>query len=128
MRALAALAQCLVEDMSTRLDNGLDVPTMQPWFVRENKWRGARYGLDAIIIQDQHGNEQHVNDDIRALLLRLEPVADRLGCLPELMGITTILDGGASYQRQLAVAAANGGSLKAVVASLVKELRDGVAP
>ena len=126
--ALAALAQCLVEDMSTRLDNGLDVPTMQPWFVRENKWRGARYGLDAIIIQDQHGNEQHVNDDIRALLLRLEPVADRLGCLPELMGITTILDGGASYQRQLAVAAANGGSLKAVVASLVKELRDGVAP
>jgi carboxylate-amine ligase len=36
-----------------------------------------------------------------------------------------IIDGGASYQRQLRVAAANDGSLKAVVSSLVRELRDG---
>ena len=124
--AVAALAQCLIEDLSTRLDNGLEVPTMQPWFVRENKWRAARYGLEAIIIQDSHGNERLVTDDLRDLLVRLEPTAVRLGCLDELMGVATILDKGAGYQRQRAVAAANGGSLKAVVAGLVSELRDGI--
>ena len=59
---------------------------------------------------------------------RLVPVAERLGCLPQLNGVHAILERGAGYQRQLAVAAANGGSLKAVVASLVSELRDGLAP
>jgi len=125
--ALAALAQCLVEDLSTRLDNGEAVPTMQPWFVRENKWRAARYGLEAVIIQDSAGNEALVRDDTIALLQRLEPVAERLGCVTELQAVHGILDRGASYQRQLGVAAANGGSLKAVVASLVSELRDGLA-
>jgi carboxylate-amine ligase len=124
--ALGALAQCLVEDLSTKLDSGAELPGMQPWFVRENKWRAARYGMEAIIIQDSHGNEQLVSDDLLALLGRLEPVADRLGCLDELMGIETMLDRGASYQRQLAVSGQNNGNLKAVVQSLVGELRDGL--
>jgi carboxylate-amine ligase len=124
--SLAALAQCLIEDLSTKLDEGLEVPTMQPWFVRENKWRAARYGMEAIIIQDSHGNERLVTEDLVDILARLEPVAARLGCLEELMGVSAILDKGASYQRQLAVAEANNGSLKAVVASLVTELRDGL--
>jgi len=125
--ALAALAQCLVEELSTRLDNGLDIPGMQPYFVRENKWRAARYGMDAIIIQDAAGNEELVTTDLVTILDRLEPIAARLGCLEELRSVHTILAKGASYQRQIAVADNNGGSLKAVVASLVSELRDGVA-
>ena len=124
--SVSALAQCLVEEMSTRLDNGEQIETMQPWFVRENKWRAARYGMEAIIITNSKGDETLVKDDTVALLARLEPIAERLGCTDELNGITTILDRGASYQRQLGVAADNGGSLKAVVASLVSELRDGV--
>jgi carboxylate-amine ligase len=124
--AVAALAQCLIEDLSTKLDEGIEVPSMQPWYVRENKWRSARYGMDAIIILDSHGNEQLVTDDLLALLGRLEPVAARLGCLDELMGVDTILKKGASYQRQLAVAAEHDGDLKPVVRSLVRELRDGL--
>jgi len=124
--ALAALAQCLVEELSTKLDNGEAIETMQPWFVRENKWRAARYGLDAIIILDAAGNEALVRDDLALILDRLAPIASRLGCTEELAGIQRIMDAGASYQRQLAVAAENGGSLKAVVASLVSELRDGL--
>lgn len=124
--AIVALTQCLVEDLSQRLDAGEQLPTMPSWYVRENKWRAARYGLDAIIIRDAAGEECLVTDDSRALIERLAPVAERLGCLAELQDVGTILDRGASYQRQLAVASANGGSLKAVVASLVRELRDGL--
>jgi len=125
--SVAALAQCLVEELSQKLDRGEELPTLQPWYVRENKWRAARYGMDAIIILDAEGNETLVTDDLRTILERLTPIADALGCLEELWGVERILDGGASYQRQLAVAGETGGSLKAVVASLVTELREGVA-
>ncbi|WP_433305229.1 glutamate--cysteine ligase [Actinoplanes sp. CA-030573] len=124
--AIAALTQCLVEHFSRELDAGRDVPKLQPWFVRENKWRAARYGLDAIIIQNAAGDERLVTKDLDELVPVLEPVAAALGCSAQLAGVRDIAAHGASYQRQLRVAAANGGSLKAVVSSLVRELRDGL--
>jgi carboxylate-amine ligase len=47
MRALVALVHCLVVDLSDKLERGEKLPTMPPWHVQENKWRAARYGLDA---------------------------------------------------------------------------------
>jgi carboxylate-amine ligase len=123
--ALAALTHCLVEHFSTMLDEGRPLPFLPPWFVQENKWRSARYGMDAIIILDAAGHERLVTDAVRDLLAELEPVAARLGCLTELDGVRTILRRGASYQRQLAVARRAGGELDAVVASLVAEMRAG---
>ncbi|MDQ1556607.1 MAG: glutamate---cysteine ligase / carboxylate-amine ligase [Actinomycetota bacterium] len=125
--ALGALAQCLVEDLSTRLDRDEPIGVLQPWFVRENKWRAARYGMEAVIIRNSHGDEALVADDLAVLLDRLEPIADRLGCSDELASVHDIVRRGASYQRQLRVAAEHNGSLKAVVASLVTELRDGLS-
>ncbi|MER6900130.1 glutamate--cysteine ligase, partial [Amycolatopsis sp. NPDC000740] len=45
--AISALTQCLVDDFSARLDKGETLPVLPPWHVQENKWRAARYGLDA---------------------------------------------------------------------------------
>jgi carboxylate-amine ligase len=124
--AVAALIQCLVEHMSERLDAGETLPTLQPWYVRENKWRAARYGLDAEIIVDAQGSERLVTEHVRELLVTLAPVAERLDCVEQLNQVNLILEHGASYQRQLRVAEENGGSLKAVVASLTRELRHGL--
>ena len=98
--AIAALTQCLVDEFSTTLDNGGTIPTMPPWHVQENKWRAARYGLDAIIILDAAGNEQLVTDHIRETVARLEPVAVKLGCVAELADVLKIIERGAGYQRQ----------------------------
>lgn len=125
LRALATLTHCLVEHFSTLLDEGRELPTMPTWFVQENKWRSARYGMDAIIILDAAGNEELVTDAVRTLLTTLEPVAERLGCLEDLQGVRTILRKGSSSQRQRAVARRNGGALDAVVGSLVAEMRAG---
>ena len=57
---------------------------MPPWHVQENKWRAARYGLDAVIILDEDSNERLVTDDLDDLLNRLEPVAKSLNCADEL--------------------------------------------
>lgn len=123
--SLAALVQCLVDWLSAKLDAGEDVPVLQPWFVRENKWRAARYGLDAEIITDASGSERLVGDDLRELVATLMPTAERLGCAEELSHVTDTLSNGGSYQRQLRVAAANGGDLTAVVSHLAEELRRG---
>ncbi len=120
--AIAALTQCLVEEFSNTLDDGGSIPTMPPWHVQENKWRAARYGMDAIIILDAAGKEQLVTENLVELLNRLEPVAARLGCSDELASIEKIIAAGASYQRQRRVAAAHGGELRAVVRELVAEM------
>jgi carboxylate-amine ligase len=120
--ALAALTHCLVVDLDDRLAAGEALPTLPPWHVQENKWRSARYGLDAIVILDTSNRERLVTDDLAELVERLAPVARRLGCAAELASVTTLVEGGASYQRQRAVAAEHGGDLRAVVGSLVAEM------
>ena len=127
LAALTALTHCLVVDLTDRLSAGETLPTMPPWHVQENKWRAARYGLDAEIILDAAANERMVTYDLADLLTRLEPVAARLGCADELRSVDEITRTGASYQRQRAVAAATDGDLVAVVDSVVGELRDSLA-
>ncbi|QCW51496.1 glutamate--cysteine ligase [Nocardioides dongxiaopingii] len=122
--ALTALMHCLVVDLDTRMAAGETLPTMPPWHVQENKWRAARYGLDAIVILDADCTERLVTDDLADLLERLAPTADRLGCTDELASVAALVAGGASYQRQRAVAARTGDDLVAVVDSVVRELKE----
>ncbi|MGV1003496.1 MAG: glutamate--cysteine ligase [Candidatus Nanopelagicales bacterium] len=120
--SLAALSQCLVEHFSRELDAGREIEWLQPWYARENKWRAARYGMDAIVIGNRAGDERLITEDLAELIVTLEPVAADLGCSAELAGLADIVAGGASYQRQLRVAEANSWQLRAVVRSLVDEL------
>ena len=122
LAALVALTHCLIVDLDRRLDAGEQLPVMPPWHVQENKWRAARYGLEAIIILDADSNERLVTDDLDDLLTRLAPVAESLHCSSELAAVADIPHRGASYQRQRRVAEANGGDLGAVVDALVAEL------
>ncbi|MCB0935979.1 MAG: glutamate--cysteine ligase [Mycobacterium sp.] len=122
LSALVALTHCLIVDLDRRLDAGEELPVMPPWHVQENKWRAARYGLDAIIILDADSNERLVTEDLDDLLTRLEPVARSLDCATELAAVAEIPRRGASYQRQRRVAEENDGDLRAVVDALVGEL------
>ena len=124
LAAVAALTQTLVEHFSRELDAGRELPSLQPWYHRENKWRAARYGLDAEIIVDRRGLERPVTAHTEELLDELLPIAAELGCRSELEGLRRTLVTGASYQRQLAVADAAGGDLRAVTAHLMREFRE----
>ncbi|MFD0791762.1 glutamate--cysteine ligase [Microbacterium insulae] len=125
LAAVAALVQSLVEHFSRELDEGRGIPQLQPWFVRENKWRAARYGLDARVIVDRDGTQVPVSEHLRDTLEQLEDIAVELKCVRELAGIRTILDEGASYARQLRVADAADGDLREVVRHLIREFRSG---
>ncbi|MFB7891351.1 glutamate--cysteine ligase [Microbacterium sp. NPDC056044] len=125
LAAVAALVQVLVEHFSRRLDEGLPLETIQPWFLRENKWRAARYGLDARVIVDHLGTQRPVVEHLHETLEQVGDIAVELKCARELAGIQAILTGGASYSRQLAIADAADGDLREVVRHLVGEFRSG---
>jgi len=125
LAAVAALVQVLVEHLSRQFDEGRTLAQMPAWYHRENKWRAARYGLDARVIVDSAGTQRPVREHLSEVLDELAPVAVELGCGREFGSIETILTNGASYERQLTIANATGGDLGAVVQHLIREFRSG---
>ncbi|MEI4272333.1 glutamate--cysteine ligase [Klenkia sp. LSe6-5] len=124
--AVAAMSQCLVERFDREIDRGYTLPVPPSWVLRENKWRAARYGLDAEVIVDERGTVRPVREALADLVEELMPIAKRLDCAAELGDVLRILEVGGSYERQRAVAAAHEGRLEPVVDSLLAELRDGL--
>jgi carboxylate-amine ligase len=122
---IAALSQCLVDIFDRELDKGYTLPMPKGWVMRENKWRAARYGLDADIIYGENNDVRPLREALAELVEELRPSADRLGCTDQLAVVNDVVEHGASYQRQRAVAAASGGDLTAVVDALLEEFATG---
>ena len=122
---VAALSQCLVDTLDREIDKGYTLPTPKQWVVRENKWRAARYGLDAQIIKDDESTTVPVRRG-----------AARAGARPEGVSGAARLQRGAGPDRARSSAAgrptsASGRSLPprglpAVVDSLLAEFEAGV--
>src|SRR5262249_29618746 len=47
---LTALIQCLVYDLSRRIDRSDEEPECHPLIARQNRWRAARFGLGASLV------------------------------------------------------------------------------
>lgn len=100
LAAIVALTHCLVVYYDSLIDEGVELPTLQPWHVAENKWRGARYGLEALVVTSRDTDERWVTEELVELVDDLRPVAERLGCVDELELVLEILERGGGYQRQ----------------------------
>lgn len=124
LAAVTAFVQCLVHDMSQRLDRGEELNFMPDWFHRENKWRSARYGMDTIIIENAACDERLVTNVIADEVERLAPIAEELGCSAELESMLSFARVGASYQRQKKVFEETG-RMEDVTGLLVEEMRAG---
>lgn len=121
--ALAALGQSLVARLDERVEAGDAPAAPSDWVLRQNKWRAARYGIEADLIVDEEGTTRPLPDTVRELVADLAPTAERLGCADELDDVLGILEQGPSYLRQRQVLA-DGGDLRAVVDQLVDDLAD----
>src|SRR5699024_6794645 len=82
--AISAYLHCLVVYFERMYDAGEELPSLQQWHVAENKWRAARYGLDAEIIIDRETTERMVTDElcrwVEELSRWLRSWAARLSC------------------------------------------------
>lgn len=108
LAAVVALTHCLIVHYDRMLERGAELPTLQQWHVAENKWRGARYGMDALVITNRDTDEAWVKDELQLLIDELTPVAADLGCVDELHLVREIIQRGAGYERQRAIYARTG--------------------
>ena len=122
LSAIVALTHCLVVYYDRLIDAAEPLPILQPWHVAENKWRGARYGMDALVITSRETDEAWVKDELAEMVDELSPIARELGCVNELNLIHEIIEGGAGYERQRRLFTETG-SWREVVEETCRELR-----
>lgn len=101
--ALAALVQCIVKALNDEIDEGTYQFDCHPMMVRQNKWRAARFGLDASLVNAEDYRVNPVRDTVRDLLDQLKGISQDLGCSAELEVVYEIIDGPswATRQREL---------------------------
>ena len=103
LAAVVALTHCLVVHYDRMLERGEKLPPLQQWHVAENKWRGARYGMDALVITSRDTDEDWIKTELQLLIDELTPVAADLDCVDELNLVREIIERGAGYERQRAI-------------------------
>ncbi|MGE3808171.1 MAG: YbdK family carboxylate-amine ligase [Gemmataceae bacterium] len=101
--AITALIQCLVQALSDEIDQGTYQHDHHPMMVRQNKWRAARYGLDADLVDSRTFELRPARDEVRHLIGLLRPTAEKLDCLPYLERAVEMVQGPTWAERQLAL-------------------------
>jgi carboxylate-amine ligase len=120
--ALAAMSQSLVQHFDHMIDAGEQLPSSREWMLRDNKWRAARFGLDAELVVNSTGQVRPIVDVIADTIEQLQPTAAALGCESELLDVLRIMEIRPSTDRQREVFERTH-SFSAVVESLRHEFR-----
>jgi carboxylate-amine ligase len=92
-----------VATLAAAFDAGEKLPLQPVTLVDENKWRAARDGIEARLVDLEHDTERPARDALLALVERCEPAARRLGCAAELESVETVLARGTGADEQLRV-------------------------
>lgn len=125
--AIAALCQALVAKLTWLYGRNLLTPTLPSHYIDENKWRAARYGLDAEIFDFVQDRRLSMRNSIHELLDFVDDVVDDLDTRSEMQYIRALLDDpcGTGADRQIAVYNETG-SIQAVVRYLMQQTLQGM--
>jgi carboxylate-amine ligase len=99
--AIAALIQCLVKALSNEIDNGTYQHDCHPMMVQQNKWRAARYGNQAKLVDTYTYRIASVARTVDQLLGHLQTAAAELSCTRYLDHCVNMARGPSAAQRQL---------------------------
>ena len=111
---LAAVIQSLVQALSDRIDEGTYQHDCHPMLVQQNKWRAARYGLDAQLVDAYTFKSRSAREAAIELVDILSPTAERLDCLPYLERARDLAAGPTWADRQLKALGETGDPVEAV--------------
>jgi carboxylate-amine ligase len=101
--AIVALTQSLVATMAAAFDRGEPPATEQITLIAENKWRAARHGLGAKLIDFAHDTERPAPEAVRELVELSRPAARTLDCEAELDLVGPLLERGTGAEEQLRI-------------------------
>jgi carboxylate-amine ligase len=98
---IAALMQCIVAKLHQLHQKNQSFRSYRRVLINENKWRAARWGLEAKLID--FGKEVEVPFDVlmKELLEFIDDVVDPLGCRKEVSFVYQMLEQGSGADRQL---------------------------
>jgi len=91
--AMAAFVHALVAWLAARHEAGEHLHTAPTWRIAENRWSACRHGLEGTMTDLVTGEAAPTRERIAALLEQLAPVAERLGCAPELAAVDLAANG-----------------------------------
>ena len=125
LAGLVALIQALAATLAEQYDADGTLPIQPVTLVAENKWRAARYGLEAQLIDFSRDETRPAREAVLELAELALPAARRLGCEDELDEIERLCarGGGADEQRRVQD---EQGSLLAVAKWLCEQTTAGV--
>jgi carboxylate-amine ligase len=105
---ITALTQCLVRALSEEIDGGTYQHDCHPMLVRQNKWRAARIGLEAQLVDEETHKARPDRQVIREQVARLRPTAEARGCRDELEYVIVMAGRPTGADRQIAIARETG--------------------
>ena len=120
--AIAALVQCLVQTLSDDIDEGAYQHDTHPMMVRQNKWRAARFGNRAMLVNSYTHEVRSVRDIAAWMTERLTPMAEQLDCTEYLARVQAIADRPSWAERQRQILR-DTGDMAEVVRRLSREAR-----
>lgn len=89
---ITALVQCLVQAISDEIEEGTYQSEYHPMMVEQNKWRAARYGGRARLVDTEDYKQYSVKESTEKLIQLLRPTAEKLQCRAELEYAATLHD------------------------------------
>ncbi len=99
--AVAALIQCLVTSLSDEIDQGTYQTDSHPMMVQQNKWRAARFGNQARLVDTYTYQSDSVAAVVERMAETLWPKASELGCESYLRHCVKMACNPSAAQRQL---------------------------
>lgn len=106
--AIASLVQCLVKSLSDEIDNGTYQSDSHPMMVQQNKWRAARFGNQAKLVNTNTYRVATVADTVASLVEHLHPAAAELKCESYLNHCVFMAENPSAAQQQLDLLAESG--------------------
>lgn len=100
--AIAALYVCICRMLYRLRRANLSWRGYPVFLLEENRWRAQRYGITGSLFDFGKGELVPCPDLIEELVTLIGEDADALGCAKEIAHVRTIVEGGASADRQLA--------------------------
>lgn len=105
---LTALVQALVKKLSDEIDEGTYQFDCHPMMVRQNKWRAARFGVTANLVDTADYQVKSFDQMTHDVVDRLSGVAEDLGCGEELQYVREIVSEPSWADRQREIFARTG--------------------
>ncbi len=100
---IAALMQCIIAKLSKLHQKNQSFRSYRRILINENKWRAARWGVEAKLIDFGKQEEVPFPTLINELLEFIDDVVDELGCRTEVNYVYQMIEQGSGADRQLKV-------------------------